>query len=131
MGKKNLPIEVEFNMAKGVMFGVPKYSNTLSRVAADYNIKCHFKNNLVKVKGNEATFKNLDTGELVTKQFELLHAVPPMGPHPYIAESGLGDASGYLDVDRGTLRHTKYPNIWGIGDCTSLPCAKTAAAIFS
>lgn len=61
-GKKNLPIQVEFNMAKGVMFGVPKYAKTLTKVAADYNIDCHFKHNLVKVSGNEATFKNLDTG---------------------------------------------------------------------
>jgi eukaryotic sulfide quinone oxidoreductase len=54
-----------------------------------------------------------------------------MGPHSYIAESGLGDAAGYLELDKATLRHKKFSNIWGIGDCTSLPCAKTAAAIFS
>jgi NADPH-dependent 2,4-dienoyl-CoA reductase/sulfur reductase-like enzyme len=54
-----------------------------------------------------------------------------MGAHPYIAESGLADATGYLDCDKYTLRHKKYPNVWGLGDCTSLPCSKTAAAVFS
>ena len=54
-----------------------------------------------------------------------------MGPHSYIAESGLSDAAGYLDCDKGTLRHKKYSNVWGIGDCTNLPNSKTAAAIFS
>lgn len=54
-----------------------------------------------------------------------------MGPHSFIAESGLGDANGYLDLDKFTLRHNKYKNIWGIGDCTSLPNSKTAAAAFS
>ena len=54
-----------------------------------------------------------------------------MGAHPYIAESGLADANGYLDCDKGTLRHKKYSNVWGIGDCTNLPNSKTAAAIFS
>lgn len=54
-----------------------------------------------------------------------------MGPHSYIAESGLADAAGYLDVHKHTLRHNKYSNIWGIGDCTSLPNSKTAAAVFS
>ena len=73
----------------------------------------------------------MDTKERTTRKFDLLHAVPPMGPHPYIAESGLGDANGYVDCNKHTLRHNKYSNIWGIGDCTSLPCAKTAAAIFS
>lgn len=54
-----------------------------------------------------------------------------MGPHSYIAESGLADAAGYLDVNKNTLRHNKYSNIWGVGDCTSAPCSKTAAAAFS
>lgn len=27
------------------------------------------------------------------------------------------------------MRHTRYPNVFGIGDCTSTPNSKTAAAI--
>lgn len=54
-----------------------------------------------------------------------------MSAHNYIKESGLADATGYLDVDKHTLRHTKYPYVWGIGDCTSTPNSKTAAAVFS
>lgn len=129
--QKKLPIEVELMKTNAVMFGVPKYSKTLEQVAADYGIKTSFKHPLVKVSGNKATFQNSDTKELVTKDFDFLHVVPPMGAHSYIAESGLADAAGYLDCDKGTLRHTKYSNIWGIGDCTSLPCSKTAAAVFS
>jgi sulfide:quinone oxidoreductase len=68
---------------------------------------------------------------LITKKFDFLHVTPPMGAHSYISESGLADSAGYLDCDKETLRHTKYKNIWGIGDCTSLPCSKTAAAVFS
>lgn len=128
---KRLPIEVEFYKTVAVMFGVPKYSQTLTRVAASYGIKTTFKTPLIKVKGNEATFQNLDTKELTVKQFDFLHVVPPMGPHSYIAESGLADATGYLDCHKNTLRHNKYSNIWGIGDCTNLPNSKTAAAVFS
>jgi eukaryotic sulfide quinone oxidoreductase len=67
----------------------------------------------------------------VVRKFDFLHVVPFMGPHDYIAKSGLADAAGYLDCNKNTLRHNKYPNIWGIGDCTSYPCSKTAAAAFS
>lgn len=129
--KAKLPIEVEFFKTNAVMFGVPKYSQTLTEVAASYNIKTTFKSPLVKVQGNEATFENIETKERITRTFDFLHVVPPMGAHPYIAESGLADAAGYLDCDKYTLRHKKYPNVWGLGDCTSLPCSKTAAAVFS
>lgn len=54
--KKNLPVEVEFYKTNAVMFGVPKYSQTLVKVAADYGIKTTFKHPLVKINGNEATF---------------------------------------------------------------------------
>lgn len=113
------------------MFAVPKYSKALEQIAAQHGIKTHFKNTLIKVRGNEATFQNTDTKELTIKKFDFLHVTPPMGAHSYIAQSGLADAAGYLDCDKGTLRHKKYNNIWGIGDCTSLPCSKTAAAVFS
>jgi NADPH-dependent 2,4-dienoyl-CoA reductase/sulfur reductase-like enzyme len=129
--KQNLPIDVEFFKTVAVMFGVPKYSKTLTEVAASYNIKTTFKTPLIKVKGNEATFQNLDTKEIIVKKFDFLHIVPSMGAHSYIADSGLGDANGFLDCNKDTMRHNKYPNIWGIGDCTSTPNAKTAAAAFA
>ena len=39
------------------------------------------------------------------------------------------DAGGYVNLNKETLQHVKYPNIFGIGDCTSLPTSKTAAAV--
>lgn len=38
---------------------------------------------------------------------------------------------GYVDVDKFTLRHAAYPNVFAIGDCSSLPTSKTIAAITS
>ena len=39
------------------------------------------------------------------------------------------DEAGFLTVYKETLQHTKYPNIFGTGDCTNIPVAKTAAAV--
>ena len=46
-----------------------------------------------------------------------------------IRKSKLADATGFVDVSKETLQHKKYPNVYGIGDCTTLPTSKTAAAI--
>lgn len=73
----------------------------------------------------------MDTKEKVTRTYDFLHVTPPMSAHAYIAESGLADGNGYLDLDKHTLRHKKYPNVWGLGDCTNLPNSKTAAAVFA
>lgn len=61
----------------------------------------------------------------------MLHVTPPMGAYDLIkSRSGdIPDASGFVDVNKSTLQHIRYPNIFGIGDCTNLPTAKTAAAV--
>ena len=40
----------------------------------------------------------------------------------------LADAAGWLDVDQATLRHKRFPGIFGLGDACNAPNAKTAAA---
>ena len=59
----------------------------------------------------------------------MLHVTPPMGPPTFIAKSPLADNDGWVDVDRETLQHKKFPNVFGIGDCSNLPTSKTGAAI--
>jgi NADH dehydrogenase FAD-containing subunit len=64
-------------------------------------------------------------------KYEMLHVTPPMGPQDVLkkASGDLVDKEGYVDVDKNTLQHLKYPNVFGIGDCTNLPTSKTAAAV--
>jgi NADPH-dependent 2,4-dienoyl-CoA reductase/sulfur reductase-like enzyme len=100
-------------------------------VAAGFDIKTTFKHPLVKVSGNEATFQNIDTKELITRTFDFLHVVPPMGAHEFIAQSGLADAAGYLDCNKHNMHHNKYNNFWGVGDCTIISCSKNSVAVFS
>lgn len=59
----------------------------------------------------------------------MLHVTPPMGPPDVLINSPVSDAIGWVDVDKETLQHKKYPNVFGIGDCTNLPTSKTAAAV--
>ncbi len=62
--------------------------------------------------------------------YELLHVVPPMTAPDVLRNcKPLTDEAGYLDVNKETLQHIRYPNVFGIGDCTNIPTSKTAAAI--
>lgn len=40
----------------------------------------------------------------------------------------LTNPAGFVDVDKATMRHTRYPNVFALGDCSSSPNSKTAAA---
>ena len=121
-------IDVEFCNAGGVLFGVPDYVPALMSYVEKYDIGLRLGNNLVSVDGpaQQAVFKTED-GE-VTRDFDMLHVVPPQVAPQFLANSPLAAESGFTDVDQHTLRHNRYDNVFGLGDAGSMPNAKTAAA---
>lgn len=40
----------------------------------------------------------------------------------------LVNEAGFVNVNKFTLQHVKYPNVFALGDCSSSPNSKTAAA---
>ncbi|MCA9177057.1 MAG: NAD(P)/FAD-dependent oxidoreductase [Planctomycetales bacterium] len=124
-------IRVIFASAADSIFAVEPYKTTLENVVKRKGIATMFRHELIAVSAdtNEAIFRNLDTGEEVSVHFDMLHVTPPMGPPAFIAESPLADESGWVDVDRNTLQHTRYANVFALGDCANLPTSKTGAAI--
>jgi len=46
-----------------------------------------------------------------------------------VAKSKLAAVNGFVDVDKNTLQHNKYKNVFSLGDCANLPTSKTVAAI--
>ncbi|XP_047350939.1 sulfide:quinone oxidoreductase, mitochondrial isoform X2 [Vespa velutina] len=126
-------IEVIYNTSLPVIFGVKKYADVLWKVCNERNIIVNTSTNLVKidVSKREATFEKLDnSGETCTMTYSLLHVCPPMGPPDVLkCHPQLTDKNGFLCVDSGTLKHVKYCNIFGIGDCLNTPNSKTMAAV--
>ncbi len=123
--------QVVFAAPGKAIFGVPKYRATLEKVVERKQIETMFQHELVELRADskEAVFENVETGERKTLPYDMIHVTPPMGPPAFIASSPLADANGWVDVDRDTLQHVRYPNVFGLGDSSNLPTSKTGAAI--
>ncbi|OWF51728.1 sulfide:quinone oxidoreductase, mitochondrial-like [Mizuhopecten yessoensis] len=124
--------EVLFNTALGVIFGVKKYAESLQKVIDSRNIKVNYKRNLVEVRASEreAVFENLDKpGEMEVFKYDMLHVTPPMSTPDELRTSDIVNEAGFVSVNKDTLQHTSFPNIFAIGDCNSAPTSKTAAAV--
>jgi len=113
------------------IFAVEPYRATLEKVVARKQIDCRFRHELIAIRpeSKEADFTNLETQEKVTIPYDLLHVTPPMGPPTFIATSPIADKDGWVDVDKDTLRHQRFANVFALGDCSNLPTSKTGAAI--
>ncbi|KAJ7343526.1 hypothetical protein DFH08DRAFT_872949 [Mycena albidolilacea] len=123
-------INVDFYTGMPSMFSVKKYSDALNELRIGRGVGGFFSHNLIAIdsSNHKATFKKSDEST-VTVDYTVLHVSPPMGPLDFIKESPIADSAGWVSVDPATLQHTKFENIWAIGDCSSLPTSKTAAAI--
>lgn len=120
-----------FASAGETIFAVEKYRKVLDKVIERKLIETMFCHNLVAVQPEtkEAIFQHTSTGEEVSVNYDMIHVTPPMGPPDFIASSPLADEEGWVDVDKHSLQHVKYPNVFGLGDSSSLPTSKTCAAI--
>ena len=84
---------------------------------------------MTKVKYNEigekiATFKNVDSGETIEKPFNSASINPPSKPHDFLVKSGLADC-GLIDVNKYTLQHKKYENVFAFGDAIGFDTTRT------
>src|SRR5690606_17972068 len=110
------------------------YVPALQSYIDKYKANVHYNHNLVKVDGINkiATFASPGPDgqpQRIEVSFDMLHVVPPQCAPDFIRQSPLADLGGWMDVDPATLRHRRYSNVWGLGDVTNTPNAKTAAAV--
>lgn len=123
---------VIYYCATPTIFGAPKYAEALTeQVVKPRDIEVHFKHDLIEIRAasREAIIRNLDTGDTIVQPYDMLHVVPPMSAPDFIKQSPLANQAGWVDVNKETLQHVRYPNVFAIGDASSLPTSKTAAAI--
>lgn len=127
-------IDVEFNSAAPVLFGVAAFVPSLMEYVRRYNADLTFNSNLVKVDGpNRVAYFDIKDGEgkvkRIKKSFDMLHVAPPQVAPDFICRSPLADTAGWCEVDQRTLQHLRYSNIFSLGDVCSSPNAKTVAAV--
>lgn len=130
MGK----VKVDFSTAGKVIFGIKKYAIELQKIVDKLQVQMNYRHDLIAVDGpgKKATFKvTAENGNVseVTKHFDMLHVTPPQSAPDFIAQSPLANDKGWVDIDKYSLQHVRYKNIFGIGDATSTPNGKTGAAV--
>lgn len=127
-------LDVEFCTAGAALFGVADYVPALMEYIDRYGINLAFQHTLIAVDGDQrlARFKVMGADgatEEIEKSFDMLHVCPPQRAPRFISDSPLADAAGWIELNPETLQHSRYGDIFGLGDGGNTPNAKTAAAV--
>jgi len=91
---------------------------------------------MLKVHKNEhgekiATFKNVDSGEILENSFSYGNINPSISAHPVFGDSGITDHTGLIDVNPFTLQHSRYENIFAWGDAIKGETTRTMHAAYA
>lgn len=126
-------VSVAYHTATPTLFGVAAYVPALMRYIERYGVNLSLGSTLVAIDGDQkiATFEAVDPdGTMVrsSTRFDMIHVCPPQIAPEVIANSPLGGPQGFIDVDPATLRHSRFPNVFALGDIAATTNAKTAAA---
>ncbi|MBC3193428.1 NAD(P)/FAD-dependent oxidoreductase [Pseudonocardia sp. C8] len=128
-------IDVHLVLPTPGMFGVPEFAAVLERVANRYGIHVHFQSEMTSVdtaKKEIAVVDHAAGDATTTLSYDVLHAVPPQSAPDWVKKTALADPNspaGYVEIDKHTMQHTRYPNVFALGDAGSSPNSKTGAAI--
>lgn len=105
-------------------FTKPVASKVLSGLLEDRSIRLAAD---FAVEGIDAEHHKLVAFDGRELPFDLLVTVPPNTGAKCIIDSGLGDDSGFVPVNKHTLRSDRYANIFAVGDATNIPTSKAGA----
>ncbi|MGW7448999.1 FAD-dependent oxidoreductase [Kitasatospora sp. NPDC054795] len=127
-------IDVHLVIPGTAIFGVPEFARVLEGVVRRYGIKVHYGSEVTEVRpeAREVVVTDLGTGGRTTLPYDVAHLVPPQSAPDWIKRgplAGADDPAGYVEIDKHTMRHVRYPNVWALGDAGSSPNSKTGAAV--
>lgn len=147
--RDKLDAEFIFASAGEKLFSIEEIEASLASVQKRYgNITNKFSHELIRIDPEKkvATFLHkyqvqgeydkeyeeyemIDKEEEVAIEYDFIHISPPTAAVDAVADSMLGwqkgNAQGWLEVDRETLQHRRYKNVFGIGDVCGIPIGKT------
>ena len=140
-------VELTFYPNGGGMFGIKDYHTAIVKQFETRGFKWHYKHNLIEVdtatktavfdkhwKEKGAYDEDLEEYTMVTKhervevKYDFMHVTPPMKAPDVVASSPVGSAKGWVPVNKETLQHVKFKNVWCLGDVAAVPMGKTGGS---
>jgi sulfide:quinone oxidoreductase len=116
------------------LFGIPVFARALAQAVEEYGIEVRFNTEVVEIDGDSRRIELLDNaaGAKESLDYDALHVAPPQSAPNWVKRGPLadGDSSyGYIEVDKHTLQHVRFPEVFALGDVANTPNSKTGAAI--
>ena len=128
-------VELIYNAHNQALFSVVPVHERLTTMFPARGIAINYQHVLRAIDpgARQATYDTPDGS--VTMDYDMIHVVPPMRAPDAVRDSPLPwqdgplAADGWIEVDKSTLRHPRFANVFAVGDIAGVPRGKTAASV--
>lgn len=129
-GKMNLAYAANNNS----LFGVPIVAEKVRMLFGDRGVESCYSHVLQSIDPGARRAVFLSPGGPIERDYDYIHVIPPQRAPDVIRQSGLSWADkwtdqGWVEVDKHSLRHQRYPEVFAVGDVAGVPKGKTAASV--
>jgi sulfide:quinone oxidoreductase len=117
------------------LFGVPIVSEKVRMLFKDRGVKVVHDHVMTGIEPGRRLARFKTPSGLVEMKYDFVAVVPPMRAPKVVRESALAwqvgpfAADGWVEVDKSSLRHRRFPNVFAVGDVAGVPKGKTAASV--
>jgi sulfide:quinone oxidoreductase len=127
--------ELIYNAHNKTLFSVPIVHEKTRMLFQDRGIKIQYDHVLRAIDLDRRIATFTIPGGVEELKYDFINVIPPMRAPDAVRNSTLRwqegpfASDGWMEVDKGNLRHQRYPNVFGVGDVAGVPKGKTAASV--
>ena len=128
-------VKLIYNAHNPALFAVPPVHEKVKSLFAARDIATNYGYVLKAIDPGTKQATYATPGGDVTLRYDFIHVVPPMRApdavrkSPLAWQSGPLAADGWVEAEKATLRHPRFPNVFAVGDVAGVPRGKTAASV--
>ncbi len=118
------------------LFSVPIVSEKVRMLFRERKVKMVHDHILTGIDlGTKTATFDVGGGNKTQIKYDFVNVIPPMRApapvrnSPLRWQEGIFAFDGWMEVDKATLRHKRYANVFGVGDIAGVPKGKTAASV--
>lgn len=128
-------MELKYAAHSRTLFSVPIVDEKVRMLYEDRGVDVTYNHVMTAIDPGRkvATFRTSEGP--VDIAFDFINVIPPMRAHDAVKNSPLSWKTGnwvdegWVEVDKRTLRHTRFDDVFAVGDVAGVPKGKTAASV--
>ncbi|SIO23067.1 sulfide:quinone oxidoreductase [Rhodovulum sp. ES.010] len=129
-------VEIHYHAHSGSLFSVPIVNEKVRMLFDDRGVKTQYDHVLKAIDPGKKILTFATPEGDVETDYDFTNVIPPMVAPDVVRNSPLpwqtgpwAGRQGWAEVDKETLRHARYPNVFAVGDIAGVPKGKTAASV--